>query len=495
MTQDTGAGEGRPDAPWWHPQQDVPAPADAALDGPAAPTGDTAPPPEATPTHPIVAGPAGPDHEPGGPDGSEGPEGSVAPAAAPAPVVWTVPAPTVVRPSSPARPRREHSLALVILVTALVAAGVSAAISTALSGGSNSNAPTLDITESHNTPGAASLGGGATIPQLVHKVLPAVVSIDVKSQGEEDEGTGMIISSNGSVVTNNHVISLITTGGGTITVTESGATKPLPATLVGTDPAHDVALLKITNGSGLPTVTFGPSDKVQVGDAVVAIGNALGLAAGTPTVTNGIVSATGRTVQAGNSATGQTENLTDLIQTDAAINPGNSGGPLIDSSAQVIAMNTAVAGTTSDGGSAQNIGFAIPASTVESLLPELEKGGTVPTGGGYLGVDVTTLTSQLRQQYGLTPTTGAIVLDVITGSPAAQAGISQSDVIVSIGGKAITSSNQLQTTVQNGKPGQSVAVVFYVGRDRRSVDVTLGSAAAQQQQQQQVPGLGTFPVG
>ena len=185
----------------------------------------------------------------------------------------------------------------------------------------------MTIHESSAVPGAAVLNGNVTIPQLVHQVIPAVVSIDVKSNGDEDQGTGMIITSDGDVVTNNHVIELYWQNGnqGTITVTEYGQIKALPTTLVGYDQTKDIALLKINNASNLPTVTFGDSSKAVVGDAVVAIGNALGLAAGTPTVTQGIVSALGRSVTAGGEGT-QTESLTNLIQTDAAINPGTQAG-------------------------------------------------------------------------------------------------------------------------------------------------------------------------
>ncbi len=239
---------------------------------------------------------------------------------------------------------------------AAVGAGV-----TALADNGNGGS-TVTIHESNSTPGAAVLSGNVTIPQLVRKVIPAVVSIDVKSHSDEDEGTGMIISSSGEVVTNNHVIELYTDGGetGSITVTEYGQKKSEPATLIGYNSQQDVALLRINNPSAnLPTVTFGSSSKAVVGDSVVAIGNALGLAAGTPTVTQGIVSALGRSVSAGGDGT-TTENLENLIQTDAAINPGNSGGPLIDTAGQVIGMNTAVAGSSEDGTDAQNIGFAIP---------------------------------------------------------------------------------------------------------------------------------------
>ncbi len=174
----------------------------------------------------------------------------------------------------------------------------------------------------------------------------------------------MIITAGGEVVTNNHVI----TGATAITVTLWGATKPMPATLVDTDPTNDVALLQITGASNLPTIGYGNSDDVQVGDGVVAIGNALGLSAGSPTVTQGIISATGRTVPASDPSGTVTETLTNMFQTDAAINPGNSGGPLVDSSGKVIGMNTAVA--SSGATQAQNIGFAIPSNKIAAAPAE-----------------------------------------------------------------------------------------------------------------------------
>jgi S1-C subfamily serine protease len=388
-------------------------------------------------------------------------------------------------PSSSGRrsPGRLRSWLPVALVAALVGGAIGAGV-TALADNNNDNGSNVTIHESSAAPGAAVLSGNVTIPQLVGKVIPAVVSIDVKSNGNEDEGTGMIITSSGEVLTNNHVIELFSQGGntGTITVTEYGQTKALPTTLVGFDQSKDVALLKINNASNLPTVTFGNSGKAVVGDAVVAIGNALGLAAGTPTVTQGIISALGRSVTAGGEGT-QTETLQNMIQTDAAINPGNSGGPLIDTSGQVIGMNTAVAGTSSDGTSSQNIGFAIPAASVESLITELEKGGQSGNNGGYLGVDITTLTPALRQQYGFTPTSGAVILTVVSGSPADKAGLVQGDVIVNINGTNITSSDDLQKVIQNSKAGQSVSITYYVGDSKRTTTATLGSQAQAQQQQ------------
>ena len=361
-------------------------------------------------------------------------------------------------------PGRARAWLPVAVVAALIGGAIGAAVTAIADHTGNGGGSSVTIHESGAAPGAAVLSGNVSIPQLVDKVVPAVVSIDVKSGSTEDQGTGMIITSDGEVLTNNHVIELYTIDGnsGTITVTEYGQTKALPATLIGYDQAKDMALLKINNASGLPTVTFGDSTKAVVGDAVIAIGNALGLSAGTPTVTQGIVSALGRSVTAGGVGT-QTETLQNMIQTDAAINPGNSGGPLLDTSAQVIGMNTAVAGTSSDGTSSQNIGFAIPTASIEALIPQLEKGGATGTGGGYLGVDITTLTPALRQQYGFTPSSGAVVLSVASGSPAAKAGLVQGDVIVAVNGTAVTSADALQKTIQDSKPGQTVTITYYVG--------------------------------
>jgi S1-C subfamily serine protease len=392
-------------------------------------------------------------------------------------------------------PGRLRSWLPVALVAAVIGGAIGAGV-TALANNNSDNGSNITIHESSAAPGAAVLSGNVTIPQLVGKVIPAVVSIDVKSNGTEDQGTGMIITSSGEVLTNNHVIELYSQGGntGTITVTEYGQTKALPTTLVGYDQSKDVALLKINNASNLPSVTFGNSGKAVVGDAVVAIGNALGLAAGTPTVTQGIISALGRSVTAGGEGT-QTETLQNMIQTDAAINPGNSGGPLIDTSGQVIGMNTAVAGTSSDGTSSQNIGFAIPAASVESLISELEKGGQSGNGGGYLGVDITTLTPALRQQYGFTPTSGAVILSVVSGSPADKAGLVQGDVIVNINGTNITSSDGLQKVIQNSKAGQSVPITYYVGDSKRTTTATLGNQSEAQQQQSSGSGGTANPFG
>lgn len=324
-------------------------------------------------------------------------------------------------------------------------------------------------------PGAAYLSNGESIPKLVQKVLPSVVSIDVKGQGTEDQGTGMIITSNGLVITNNHVIAAAVNGG-TITVTRSGSTKSVPATLVGTNPIDDVALIRIDGAKNLPTVTFGNSNDLVVGDEVVAIGNALGLAAGTPTVTSGIVSALGRTVTAGSSSSSET--LNNMIQTDAAINPGNSGGPLLDSNGNVIGMNTAVAGTLPGGESAQNIGFAIPIATVESLLKQLKAGESVITHGAFIGVEVESMTPSLQAQYGFSVSYGAVVMSVIAGTGAQAAGVHQGDIIVGINGTTIEGTQDLTSVLSALHPGNVITLRIVRGSKHLTLKVTLGHAPA-----------------
>jgi putative serine protease PepD len=254
-------------------------------------------------------------------------------------------------------------VALAVLVGGVAGAGLSGLARHDATSVSAAAAPPIRV--------AANTSGSASISQIVKSVSPAIVSITADDGGGSgDEGTGMIITSTGEVLTNNHVID----GAASVTVALDNSTKQLPATVIGADPDKDVALLQIQNVSDLPVVTVGNSSKVQVGDEVVAIGNALALG-DNASVTSGIVSALGRQVTAGDGSGSGSETLNNMIQTDAAINPGNSGGALLNSSGEVIGMNTAAAGTTSDGTAAQNIGFAIPSSELESLISGLRSGG------------------------------------------------------------------------------------------------------------------------
>ncbi|MHB1488622.1 MAG: S1C family serine protease [Acidimicrobiales bacterium] len=229
---------------------------------------------------------------------------------------------------------------------------------------------------------SGTLTSTPNVGAILARVLPAVVSVQTTAYQPgsyfspggvvKGAGTGMILTSSGEVLTNNHVIA----GAQSVTVTLHGQTKAIPAKVIGSDPVHDVALLQIQGARGLPTVSLGSSSAAAVGDTVLAIGNALALAGG-PSVTEGIVSAENRTIQTNNG-----EHLTGLIQTDAAINPGNSGGPLVNTSGQVIGMNTAV--VQSVGGyqaSAQNIGFALAIDQVKPIVAQLDHGsaGLMPT--------------------------------------------------------------------------------------------------------------------
>ncbi|MGH9043239.1 MAG: S1C family serine protease [Acidimicrobiales bacterium] len=222
------------------------------------------------------------------------------------------------------------------------------------------------------SPGFARL---PDIQTILGKVEPAVVSIEAQPEpghaGETQAGTGMIITPRGEVLTNDHVV----VGARSVSVTLFGQNTALPARVVGEDPAQDLALLSLAGQQGLPTVSFGDSANAEVGDSVLAIGNALSLSGGL-TVTHGIVSSLGRAVQTTNEATGHRELLSGLIQTDAAINSGNSGGPLVDTAGQVIGMNTAVAESTRGNAPAQGIGFAIAVDTIKPLLALLRAGGT-----------------------------------------------------------------------------------------------------------------------
>lgn len=323
----------------------------------------------------------------------------------------------------------------------------------------------------------------ADVPFVLQKVLPAVVAVRAVSPGcpsdpflggeRVAEGSGMVVSPSGEILTNSHVVA----GATTITVTLPGDRDSLPATVLGADPSHDVALLRVRDPSArpLPTVRLAGAAAVRVGEEVLAIGDALGLSASTPSVTEGIISAVGRTVVAGGPCEGS-ETLTDLLQTQAPINPGSSGGPLVDSAGAVVGMATADAESTPGNAPAQNIGFAIPSYDLLPLLPALRRGGTIGPPRAFLGVEVVSLTPELRVADGLAPSAGALVTAVLPGSPAAGAGLEPGDVIVAIEGHRLTSASDLALLVGAARPGQRVVVTFYRLASVQRVAVTLASA-------------------
>jgi S1-C subfamily serine protease len=276
---------------------------------------------------------------------------------------------------------------------------------------------------------------------------------------ESGAGTGIIITADGEIVTNAHVVNGATAI--TVTLPNNGGTHS--ASIVGIDTTQDLAVIKISGVTDLKPATFANSDTAEVGDSVLAVGNALGYG-GAPTVTEGILSAKGRTL------TGSDDNLSGLLQTDAAINPGNSGGPLVDSTGQVIGINVAVAsGTTSE--PAQNIGFSIPSNTVVSDLPSLKAGkgassqgqGGATQSGTFLGVSVADATG------------GALVQAVEPGSPAAAAGIQAGDLITSVSGKAIADGTALQQAIRSEKSGTTVTIGITRNGSPTTVKATLGT--------------------
>jgi S1-C subfamily serine protease len=278
----------------------------------------------------------------------------------------------------------------------------------------------------------------------------------------------MIISADGEVLTNAHVVA----GASTIKVTLDGEREARDADILGADPPNDVALLKIRNARGLPVVRLGTSKTLRVGDDVVAIGNALALPGG-PTVTKGIVSALDREIE------GESETLSNLIQTDAAINPGNSGGPLVNADGLVVGVNTAVIQSTGDA-LAQNIGFAIAVDTVKPLLDDLRAGRALgrPEETAFLGVESQTLTPEIADQFNFDIERGAIIANVTPGSPAEQAGLRRGDVVVKLGDDEIDSAADLVSAVRSHKPGGRVEIVWVRGDREMRATVTLASRVA-----------------
>ncbi|MBW3536678.1 MAG: trypsin-like peptidase domain-containing protein [Actinobacteria bacterium] len=315
-------------------------------------------------------------------------------------------------------------------------------------------------------PQLAEPSGDLTIQQVLERIEPAVVSIAIPGAGGQDAGagTGFVVSSDGEVLTNAHVV----TRAGTVEVTLPGETEPRLADLVASDPRADLALLEIRDASGLATAELGRSSQLRVGQPVIAIGNALALTGG-PSVTSGIVSALERTVE------GDGQVLENMIQTDAAINPGNSGGPLVDANGRVVGVNTAVIR-----GLAEGIGFAIPSDIVRSVLDRLRTGQGTITANGYLGVNVVTVTEEIRQRFDLTPRAGAIVSEVDPTAPAAEAGVQTGDVIVEIGEDEIRSADDVLLAVRAIEPGTEVEMRWFRGSREMSATVTVASRPAAQ---------------
>ncbi len=266
-------------------------------------------------------------------------------------------------------------------------------------------------------------------------------------------GSGFIISKNGYILTNYHVVK----DANKITVTLLSG-KKFEAKVKGTDPMTDIALIKI-NGKNLPAAKLGNSDDLQIGQWVIAVGNPFGL---NFSVTSGIVSALGRD--------GITNSqLQKMIQTDAAINPGNSGGPLVDLEGKVIGINTAIISRT---GGFQGIGFAVPINLATTILPQLKKGGNVKR--GFLGVSTQSLTDDLKKGFNYKGENGLLITEVVNGSAAEKAGLKSGDIIVSVNGKLVKYREDLRMKIVSHKPGDRVQLKLWRNKKYKNISVTLG---------------------
>jgi putative serine protease PepD len=322
-----------------------------------------------------------------------------------------------------------------------------------LSGGSSSSQGTaLDQPVPEGAPAVAPPG---SIEQVAATVIPSAVQI----RGAAGEGSGVVLSADGLIMTNNHVLQA-GQGGGLEAIFSDGRSAPVQ--VVGTAPAADIAVVRASGIGGLRPANLGNSDQLVQGQTVVAVGSPLGLSG---TVTTGIVSALQRPVEAGGSGSGQSSVL-DAIQTDAAINPGNSGGPLVDNQGRVIGVNTAIASVTGSAGQEAGsigLGFAIPINQARRLATELVDTGQATQ--AVIGVGVAD--AQPR---------GAAMADVQPGSPAQTAGIVAGDVVVGVDNRVIEDANAFVAAIQSRPPGQTVTLALQTpGGAPRQVTVTLGS--------------------
>ena len=276
-------------------------------------------------------------------------------------------------------------------------------------------------------------------------------------------GSGVIISPDGYIVTNNHVIDKADKV--EITLNDN---RSYVADVIGVDPTTDIALIKV-NGKDLPYLAYGNSDNVKVGEWVLAVGNPMDL---TSTVTAGIVSAKGRSIgilQRNNTtAQGVNTAIESFIQTDAAVNPGNSGGALVNLKGELVGINTAIASPT---GSYSGYSFAVPATLVSKIVRDLKEYGTVQR--ALLGVNIGDVNAQLAKEKGLDINRGVYVTNVNTGSAAEEAGLKEGDVIVEINSRPINTVAQLQEVIATNRPGDKVKVTYYRGGNVRSTDATL----------------------
>jgi putative serine protease PepD len=339
-------------------------------------------------------------------------------------------------------------MAALLAATALTAGAVGGAVGARLTEDDQPTTATpTTATRLATGPSSTITGQPLDLRGILAKAGPAVVSIRASGLGGSGAGTGIVITPDGEVLTNAHVVR----NADTVRVRLEGEAQSRAATVVGSDGRNDLALLKIGDATGLPTAELGDSDTVKVGDDIVAIGNALGLQ-GEPTVTRGIVSATDRTL----------DTLTGLLQHDATINPGNSGGPLVNQLGQVIGINTATAGPGT------GIGFAIPIDHAKEVIERLRRGETAPP-VGWLGVQTIDPDDGSR---------GALIVAVVDGQPADSAGLREGDLITAVDGKPVAGTGELGGLVRDHRPGERATIEVTRDGTARTFQVTFGSKPA-----------------
>jgi S1-C subfamily serine protease len=353
-------------------------------------------------------------------------------------------------PPPPAPPKRTNRLGVAALLVAMfVSAVLGVGLAAHLRPGSTAS-PTVSAPATIPDAGTSAAAGSGTSSQaqaVAAKVNPGIVDINtvLGYQGGSAAGTGMVLTSSGEVLTNNHVVA----GATSIKVTSVTTGRTYTAKVVGTDPADDIAVLQLQGASGLKTVSTADSSKLSVGTGIVAIGNAYG-AGGSPSVVTGNIIALGQTITAGDASGGAVEQLSGLIETNASLQPGDSGGPLVTSDGKVIGMDTA-ASASYRFQAASGVSFAIPINTALSVAKQIES-GTAPNGGtlgtgAFLGVSVD------RTQTG-----GAVIAAVPSGTPAQAAGLVAGDTVTSVDAKTITSATDLTSALATHKPGDRVAI-------------------------------------
>ncbi|MCL2444674.1 trypsin-like peptidase domain-containing protein [Candidatus Saccharibacteria bacterium] len=343
------------------------------------------------------------------------------------------------------------------------------------------NQPDTVTVQHHTTDGNSATFDSVSIESVVNQVSPSVVSIvgtvgrtGLFGGSSQSAGTGIIVSSNGYILTNKHVVEGVTQSSLSV-VTHYGDTFD-DIELVGVDPLNDIAFLKIrSNRDDFPYATLGSSRTISVGQPVIAIGNALGQYQNT--VTAGIISGMGRTVVAADGA-GRTETLTDLIQTDTAINPGNSGGPLVNAAGEVIGINTAVATES------QNIGFAIPIGAVKGMLAGVLENHRVER--PFIGVQFITITPDVAIRFDLAREgypirRGAYIFNerggsaVASGSPADRAGLRDRDIITHVNGIEVGPAGSVATLAAEHSVGTTIQLTVLRGTQELTIPVTLGA--------------------